>query len=454
MSEARPITNITDFVCGNCWNSFSRNDPGVDQGDNVLCPHCGNLLPVAGAGASLTELVRSAPSTRGDSDNYDAPVAPTVSQPGGFPELVRESGYGWLPPEMAELMPIKPGSSGYVVGEADDFGFAETTLPGQQGPMGLLDQVRAAPSRPVSVGTNRGGSDDFDVAVDEPTPVDFDPHVQQALQQAIRESQSIQGSALADLTAALQEAADAPDLPDLPNDSEPSAPVVPVLAAMEDLTVGIAASQAQNAELEHRDWKLKAMGLTYNFHGLDALIGWASNKSGQTLSVSMDGVAWKDFGSFFESVKGGLPLQVAFDTAHEPGTAPTAQATPIQGGRSGGRASTVSAKALVGAPELQMTRPTVGPEDTQPALGSGSASNAGGAVANPNGRVSGGSSVQIATADKGQGASNAGATGKRSKVETPAGSAKKTSPVVIAVAVIVGLAAIVGVLHAMGVKPF
>lgn len=450
MSEARPITNITDFVCGNCWNSFSRNDPGVDQGDKVLCPHCGNVLPVAGAGAWLTELVRQAPSTRSDSDNYDAPVAPTAAQGGGFPELVRDSGYGWLPPEMAELMPIKPGSSGYVVGEADDFGFAETTLPGQPTQGSIVDQVRAAPSRPEAAVRARGQSDDFDVAVDEPTPVDSDPHIQQALQQAIRESQSIRGTDLSDLSAALEEIPPTDSAPELPTFAGPEAPVVPAAAALEDLSEGIAASKAQNEELEHRDWKLKAMGLTYNFHGLDALIGWASNKSGQTLSVSMDGVAWKDFGSFFESVKGGLPLQVAFDTAHDPGTAPAAQQTPIQTGRSG-RATTTMTKAAVGAPELQMTRPVVGPEDTQPASGSGAASSA---VANPNGRVSGGSSANIAAADKAQGAASLGVTGKRSKIEAAAVADKKISPMIIAVAVVVGLAVIVGVLHVMGVKPF
>ena len=65
MSDARPITNITDYICGNCWSSFSRGDPGVIQGERTVCPHCGHEQPREGG--DLAELVRNAPegSVRG-----------------------------------------------------------------------------------------------------------------------------------------------------------------------------------------------------------------------------------------------------------------------------------------------------------------------------------------------------------------------------------------------------
>jgi hypothetical protein len=73
-------------------------------------------------------------------------------------------------------------------------------------------------------------------------------------------------------------------------------------------------------EVEPTDWKIKAPpGLTYNFHSLDAMLGWAANKSGLDMKVSIDGEEWHDFESFLEAIRAGLPPMRALRLAAEGG---------------------------------------------------------------------------------------------------------------------------------------
>jgi hypothetical protein len=76
------------------------------------------------------------------------------------------------------------------------------------------------------------------------------------------------------------------------------------------------------------EWKLKATGgLTYNFHGLDALLSWAANKAGLSMKISVDGQLWRDFGGFNARLRGGQAAAEAFELADLPlgGIAPAAE---------------------------------------------------------------------------------------------------------------------------------
>lgn len=250
MSDARPITNVTDFVCSSCWNSFSRHDPGVDRGDHVVCPHCG-LKQAAARSHSLVDAVNAAPARHGISDGFESP-GPQTLQSFGIPQVDHSpnaaGGHGWLPPD---LVARSAEPAGFVVGEPDDFDdfeFAEQTLRPDLNHEGLLQAVRTTQT-PVAV-----IEQDADISVDEPTP---------------------------------------------PEGSAPLEALPP----------------------EQRDWKLKAIGLTYNFHGLDALIGWASNKAGQPMQISQDGNVWRDFAVFFALFRAGVPADKAFADAANPDAA-------------------------------------------------------------------------------------------------------------------------------------
>jgi DNA-directed RNA polymerase subunit RPC12/RpoP len=265
VSDARPITNVTDFVCGTCWSSFSRNDPGVEQAGRLICPHCGHAL-AADLIADPLAAVRNAPANHdgdGFADLADAPLLHDELPIGDSKPL------GWLPHENVARS-AEP--AGFVVGDPDDdfedFDFNEATMRPDVSHDGLLAAVRATAEVPdtvkaapkldmsgISAGHVVGDAGEEEMASDtvEPTPADF------------------------------------PE-----GEGEPE-------------------------DAETRDWKLKAIGLTYNFHGLDALIGWASNKAGQAMQISMDGKNWKDFDSFFTAYRAGVVAAKAYDDALPPG---------------------------------------------------------------------------------------------------------------------------------------
>ena len=347
MSDARPITNITGFVCGSCWNSFSKDDPGVMRGTHVVCPYCGHVLPGdAQEGEDVHSAVRAAPqSILRDSDSYPAmPVAEIDSAP-GFPRL-EDPGYGWLPPDAG---PQAASKAGFVAGDSgtfdDDLGGA--TLRPDQSHERLMEMVRNAPQRTDASSdawpaeqADPGfvAGDELPADVDERTPLDI-------------------GSRVAEMLAGTESARDDADAaaPDLPLEESPEMTEAELMAL--------------------RDWKLKAMGLTYNFHGLDALLGWASNKAGQAMSVSNDGTIWKDFGDFFEAVKAGAPVDRAFEQACEPGAAPKRDTASRMARSSSGIKG-------VHAPDLQVSRPPA----VEPAPGPAPAADLGPAR-NPSGRL-------------------------------------------------------------------
>ena len=324
MSDARPITNITDFVCGSCWSTFSRADPGVVQGDVVVCPHCSTPMAAGGGGDELADAVRRAPraaeldsaefKTANFRDTTDFASAP----PAGAPR----QGTAWLPPDERDEaratartpIALGPGrlaadsddydagfgQAGVVVGEPDDgFAVAENTLNGSQDTAALLEAVRQ--TSPIPKAFVLG--DELSVATDEPTPID---------------AAAMQDPAFAEPLAVI--ARDPTGTEAAKSDAEADADLIDEMAALEQ--------KLPETSLAHRDWKLKAMGITYNFHGLDPLFSWAANKSGQPMSLSHDGENWKDFHTFYTAIREGVPVKRAFESAPDPEHAPPPPATP------------------------------------------------------------------------------------------------------------------------------
>jgi len=87
-------------------------------------------------------------------------------------------------------------------------------------------------------------------------------------------------------------------------------------------------------------WKLKsASGLTYNFHGLPALLSWAATKRDLgAMGVSLNGSLWKDFESFYQAfVRTDDPVaaieeapEVNFEGSLSPGTPSRPRLNTIQ----------------------------------------------------------------------------------------------------------------------------
>ena len=322
MSDARPITNITDFVCSACWTGFSRSDAGVVQGDRLICPHCGAPVPTDEGDDQVASAVRNAPRVA-DRDSSEFQVhsfrdtsdfAPTPDGAGPVDSLG-----GWLPPEQRNQAtqqtprPVTDSDDfdegfdgGVLVGDPDhDFSVAERTLSGSDDDNALLEALRQTSPIPKAFVVG----EELSIATDEPTPVDI--------------------TAMTDMdeAAALADLLEAP-LPEM--------------------------------DLAHRDWKLKAMGITYNFHGLDPLFSWAANKSGQPMSLSHDGETWKDFHTFYASIRDGVSVKKAFENAPDPSNAPPPPTTP--------RVTRTINQLRPELPELEGLRPPVesAPKDLGP----------------------------------------------------------------------------------------
>jgi DNA-directed RNA polymerase subunit RPC12/RpoP len=462
VSDARPITNITDFVCGNCWNSFSKNDPGVRRGHHLACPHCGHALPSETAvGDDVAALVRSAGPASDTSDSAPYPAAALREGAGGFPALDGELPFGWMDAPLAAGQEPAEFVAGDSAGGFDSDGPA---LRPDRSQSELMAKLRSAPKSDAGSGINSTGylaGDELSVDTDEKTPLDTDVRVLRTI------AESPESIGDGDLAAALAAAcAVADDLgsgrggPDTPADIDAQiaslaaavgAPVASDAGSGSTAPPGAAATPDERAGdgLEHREWKLKAMGLTYNFHGLDALIGWATNKVGQPLSISVDGDVWKDFASFFAAYRGGTPVQEALDAAANPGTAPFAGG-PGGGARATGRVPVARSGATeaVRVTAVGSNRPSA---IAAPELGGASGIDA----ANP--PLAGAAHRSTTTAPAQGGANGNGAIG-------PANSPSRRAPAVqrtpakeagngakIAVAVVVALIAMAALLHVLGV---
>lgn len=341
MSDARPITNVTDFVCGSCWNSFSRSDPGVEQGNQLVCPHCKHTMALDAGLSPMEALAAMSASDLRGSDEFDIVLRDQTAHgddgggSAGASTIPRRGSDGF-----ADLLNAKTERSADDIGDgivvideseslthiSDGFGVesAQTTLRAEVELGGSGDVARVSggwlPPDLVARSAEPAG-----FIVGEPDDADeFDFE-----EQTLRPDVSREG-----LLAAVRNTEQTPDLEDIPElaiGEEPlgldaSAPIdqdagAPDLPPSEELAL-------DPDDPEGRDWKLKAIGLTYNFHGLDALIGWANNKAGQTMQVSTDGATWKDFESFFALYRSGTHPMRAFEQAMEPGAPAAAAPVP------------------------------------------------------------------------------------------------------------------------------
>ncbi|MSP91913.1 MAG: hypothetical protein EXR79_08975 [Myxococcales bacterium] len=360
-------------------------------------------MGVAQEGLAATVMAAATTPDR-DSDNYGVSQIPETNE--GFPELDADVLTDW-PAAGSE-------QAGFVMGESDDsagFSFDGPVVGPDRDFRTLMDRVVRAPSSVPTLTLDSsgadssgfsGGSEGFLVGEElgadtqEKTPLetDFDSKGNRIVGRFNPTDGDLDGpmvrerrptAAAADVAASLspalshdtphdsleQEFADlaaafgmkpppaSPSLGDagvvVGRDGAPLAATLAGAAGAEAAIVGGAevlpgADEVEDATLELRDWKLKAMGLTYNFHGLDALIGWATNKVGQSLAMSNDGVVWRDFATFFEAYRSGVPAGKAFEGAADASAVPAAAASSAAKAAVGRATGTMKAAAAPNEP--------------------------------------------------------------------------------------------------------
>ncbi len=293
MSDARPITNVTEFVCGACWNSFSRADEGVMHGDYVICPHCSHRQPLHdGDGGAWVDLVRNAPGSADSNDSAQFGfgagegasgfVASEDTVPGeeGGGGGVRAPGAA-APPAGHRATVRDDVSAGVIAGDPAEMagafsGSNSVSATASVSRLQVLSQPGSRPSRSdFAADTMQEGEHDFGEALDQDRDT-LSQEIPSAAGEDFEEASGITGEST-DLEAA-----------ELADGAEPGA------AGLEE-------------EVEPKDWKVKAPpGLTYNFHSMDAMLGWAANKSGLDMKVSIGGEEWHDFEPFLEAIRAGL----------------------------------------------------------------------------------------------------------------------------------------------------
>ncbi len=441
MSDARPITNVTEYVCGACWNGFGALDPGVRGSDGSLtCPHCCNLQVESG---DWTAMVQGAADTEDAPDQPevdfadtlpgptagDAALAGAVSTPEAFAVVHTASPAGKAtaeeaPPAADEgaaaahgatvsapaaLVDDDPEPTIALADATDGFEAPSARPPALDDDsdlMAALADASAALGAEAAAG-HIAGDAELSVDLGEDTPVSqasASPAARQPILNTAEEllafldaaeadgvDDAFYGETMASLpsvfvapndgaprvgnVAAVASAAHAAD--DAEGNVDPlefdtaevrrprstssttaaatqpgvasgfttaearvagkpaavakaaAAEYAPDLAAtMDDDDDDEAAILAENtspdleiADLspEPSEWKLRAPpGLTYNFHSVDALLGWASNRSTEGLQVSVDGQTWRPVGPFLDALRAGHRGRKAFALAQVP----------------------------------------------------------------------------------------------------------------------------------------
>ena len=107
--------------------------------------------------------------------------------------------------------------------------------------------------------------------------------------------------------------------------------------------------------------KLRAPpGLTYNFHTLDALIGWVGSKDTSAMEISLQGDEWRSFAVFLSAIRAGMDGWQAWDAALD-SEAPSAMDEILRIDAAGTPAAVVTpppaAPALSGTMPAQPTPP-------------------------------------------------------------------------------------------------
>lgn len=274
---------MTEFVCGSCWNSFAREE-GVISSDNrvIACPHCRHENPLDDddGPVDVTSKVAAAPAStsiafggREDSQTFGT----RASAPR---------------PKVASLNVTAPGA---VVAPT---AVAAPTIaqPRRQTGRHKTEAYRSDAAEPLNAVTV--ASEATNPVAAPPAPAD-DVEAGPSFDDMFAPTASL-ASLTPEQVAQARETAAVLVRPD------------EKASSTDDLEADLGTAPATEAiapiELAEPDeWKLKApTGLTYNFHSLDAMMGWAATKSGSEMNVSADGETWYEFSVFSENVRSGL----------------------------------------------------------------------------------------------------------------------------------------------------
>ncbi len=181
MSDARPITNVTEFVCGSCWNGFGIKDPGVRQtGGEVVCPHCGHVQPRP---EPLTARVIEAIRREDDEDDEEVGIGdePAVRAPVAPEEAAVEPA-----PEAAAVEPapaaVDPAPAVVVVPAESKRISGGLAVAGTEDEAGFDSELAA---EDTSVEGADASSNDVAIIEREPTEPDLDAEDLQAAAAAI-----------------------------------------------------------------------------------------------------------------------------------------------------------------------------------------------------------------------------------------------------------------------------
>ncbi|MBP47769.1 MAG: hypothetical protein CMH53_07505 [Myxococcales bacterium] len=248
MSDARPITDVSEFVCGKCWSSFGRMDETTSR--EVTCPHCGHRQS---SSQRITDALQA--------------ISESVASP----------------------------EQEFAIGEVHAPGAAHReTAAYHSTPLAQRSSVDKSFMDPDTAKSVRPAIAGDDLRID-----------------AFEELTSPEGSKLAELLAQkVQEAAAKAAQSSTPEPVADSAQPEPVAEQpqMNDLS-------GQERQLPS-EIKLKAPpGLTYNFHTLDAMVGWVGNKDPNVMEISFTGEEWRSFGVFLSAIQAGMTAWQAWDAA-------------------------------------------------------------------------------------------------------------------------------------------
>ncbi len=407
MSDARPITNVTEYVCGACWNGFGALNPGVRGSDGSLtCPHCGHLQV---DGGDWTSMVQDATNAADALDQPEVDFADTLprtthteeSAPVGSSApsaIAREHaaspsiGTDASPTSTTPVVATAEATAAVTPPAAPDANIAES--------MSAHAAIAAALDAEPTVGVVAGAAElpfdleeDTPVATVSPIPLVQSPNLNTAEEllafleaaEADGADDAFYGETMASLPAVNAvrgahapashvEAAAAHEPTHGPRDdtgrdasptelgaagtASPGASVAATVVVIRTTgAAGKASRQAAEAKVtvaglapdlasamddddhetailaentspdlqiadlspEPSEWKLRAPpGLTYNFHSVDALLGWASNRSTEGMQVSVDGQTWRPVSPFLDALRAGHRGRKAFALAQVP----------------------------------------------------------------------------------------------------------------------------------------
>ncbi|GEM_PF-3308469 len=345
MSDARPITFVTEFVCGSCWNSFSRDDPAASETrTHITCPHCGHPNPLdPDEDGTATDKVAAASASafgpRGESSPFAG--ARVTTQPGGPGPITANTqpGGGGPAARKKALRVTAPGA---------------VTAPGSVSPASAMPERKTSRTETqaytssdsqqikIEVDTARAERQRLSVTANDALPdpeLWSQPTLQAGGAASLDDGPDLDPFAPTLDAPAVSTATDAADAPALEPAEDPfAAEIAAAVAAASggdapapatapeppEVGVGFELPDAADAPRpddfdppedgaeaepegdEPEEYKLKApTGLTYNFHSLDAMLGWAASKSGSEMQVSVDGETWFDFEAFLEHVRAG-----------------------------------------------------------------------------------------------------------------------------------------------------